>query len=537
MAVTLPASDTRSRPTEAYARLEERILSRDQRGASEVFFELVKDGRPLPELLFEAVRIHGPYTNVPYHQRLDDGVVKFVNNDHCLLSARATLRLTNLMPSGFAGLPMAQTIWYLPTGLDIWNQLLGQAPGHYTRMYQLDVSATPPPPVVHWADQEPLRLDGTFDEGLNQWLTLVQQGEVVKAYRVFLGLLEDVPNRHRLLGQLVFAGLIDVQDRMLFNRSYTTGHKAYRARATVELGNLIGWSQAHPVVYAGVPDMAVGPRWYSTYEMAANVCQALLDGRDHDYLQNRGGLSPEEQASLEEMILHGREPDWQYHLTRLLKGGTGVRQILDIIQLAAAELMVECGAAENYSMPQHSAEYCNTLRWFFDEFDHPHQVKLLYVAAALVNTAAHNQAADPKNGKQAVRRARGIDGWDQRQLLGRLDAAMLERNTDESLALVSAYVRSACDQTELVQLLALEAARFGNDPHNQEICLSLLEDYVGSTAVDRERLLHGCIKNLTGYRKYGDPLEAYNRYAHAFGLPQTAAVVGDAPVEALAFDD
>jgi len=34
----------------------------------------------------ETVRIHAPYTHVPYHQRLDDGVVKFVNNDHCLLS-------------------------------------------------------------------------------------------------------------------------------------------------------------------------------------------------------------------------------------------------------------------------------------------------------------------------------------------------------------------------------------------------------------------------------------------------------------------
>ena len=91
MAVTLSAPGTRKGPVDTYARLEECILSRNQQGANEVFFELVKDGRPLPELLREAVRIHAPYTHVPYHQRLDDGVVKFVNNDHCLLSARATL--------------------------------------------------------------------------------------------------------------------------------------------------------------------------------------------------------------------------------------------------------------------------------------------------------------------------------------------------------------------------------------------------------------------------------------------------------------
>ena len=45
--------------------------------------------------------------------------------------------------------------------------------------------------------------------------------------------------------------------------------------------------------------------------------------------------------------------------------------------------MVQCGAPENYSMPQHVGEYCNTLRWFLDTFDHPHQVKLLFVALVI----------------------------------------------------------------------------------------------------------------------------------------------------------
>jgi len=43
----------------------------------------------------------------------------------------------------------------------------------------------------------------------------------------------------------------------LYNRSYTTGHKAFRARATVELGNVLGWDNAHDVVYAGALDVAV----------------------------------------------------------------------------------------------------------------------------------------------------------------------------------------------------------------------------------------------------------------------------------------
>src|SRR5690348_6592268 len=94
-------------PSTSYAHLEERILARDQVGAAEVFFELARAGRPLNELLAETVRIHAPYTHVPFHQRLDDGVVKFVNNDHCLLSARATLSLTRYMPEDMRMLPMA----------------------------------------------------------------------------------------------------------------------------------------------------------------------------------------------------------------------------------------------------------------------------------------------------------------------------------------------------------------------------------------------------------------------------------------------
>ena len=72
-----------------YAALEDRILARDQKGASDVYYDLVREGRPMTEMIREAVRIHAPYTHVPYHERIDDGYVNFVNNDHCLLTARA----------------------------------------------------------------------------------------------------------------------------------------------------------------------------------------------------------------------------------------------------------------------------------------------------------------------------------------------------------------------------------------------------------------------------------------------------------------
>src|SRR6267378_1565795 len=304
-----------------YARLEERILARDQVGASAALYDLMKDKRPVIEIVAQTVRIHAPYTHVPYHQRLDDGMVKFVNNDHCLLSERVALPLMSLLPSPLRYLPLAQAVWYMPTGLDPWNQLLGKAPGHYTRLYDITVNTPPPTPERHWPDQEPVLVEGSLRERLNHWLTLVQRGEVLPAYRVFLGLMQNVPNRREVLAHLAFAGLIDVQDRMWHNRSYTTGHKGYRARATIELGEAIGWDRAHDVLYAGVPDIAVGPRWYSTYEAGCNVVQNVLDGRDQELLAQTTPLTPAEEALLIDIIIRQREFSVVDALVALLKAG------------------------------------------------------------------------------------------------------------------------------------------------------------------------------------------------------------------------
>lgn len=240
-AATLGAGRTRlmTTPDRLYGALEERILDRDGVGASAVYYDLHRAGRPLGELLGQAVRIHAPYTHVPYHERIDDGYVNFVNNDHCLLSARATHHLSDMVSPEIAGLPMAQTIWYIPTGLDIWNQKINRAPGHYARGFKRK-EGPPPVPVVHWPDQEPEAVAGDHAEALDEWTTRVHRGQVLEAYRLFLGLMQDERNRDRTLAQLVFAGLIDVQDRVFLNRSYTTGHKSYRARATVELGERVG---------------------------------------------------------------------------------------------------------------------------------------------------------------------------------------------------------------------------------------------------------------------------------------------------------
>ena len=517
MATTTAVTSERGCAAE-YARLEERILARDQVGASRVLYGLLKQARPVTEILRETVRIHAPYTHVPYHQRLDDGVVKFVNNDHCLLSERVGLPLMTVIRPELALLPLAQSVWYIPSGLDPWNQLLGRAPGHYTRLYEIAVNQEPPVPEVHWPDQEPHEIDGSLGERLNHWLTLVQRGEVLAAYRVFLGLMADAANRRPVLAHLAFAGLIDVQDRMLHNRSYTTGHKSFRARATIELGEALGWNAAHHVLYAGVPDMAVGPRWYSTYEMGCNVVQNLLDGRDADLLRQEAPLTPAEEAMLVETLTRQREWSVIEALVALLKAGRSPRRILDAIQVASAQVILETGAPNNFSMSQHGYEYCNTLGWFYDTFEHPHRLKLLFVAASFINRAAEHQANTPDNGRRAITPPPGAESLGARPLLERLEATLLALRPDEAVALTATYLKAGFDRAPLVETLASAAAKVGNDPHNQELGLCLLEDYLRSTAADRERLLLASAQHTAGHRKYGDHLESYRRFAEAFGL-------------------
>ena len=527
------AASTRSDPL--YSALEERVMARDQKGASEVYYSLVREGRPLPEMLREAVRIHAPYTHVPYHERLDDGYVNFVNNDHCLLSARTTLHLSRMLPGAASGLPMAQTIWYIPTGLDIWNQKIAKAPGHYARGFQL-ADGPPPVPVVHWPDQAPQRLDGPLKDRLGRWMTLVHRGQVVDAYRLFLGLMENPAERRAALAELAFAGLIDVQDRSLNNRSYTTGHKSFRARATIELGEAIGWESAHDVLYAGALDIAVGPRWYSLYEAASNAITIYLEGQTLHAVpysgtteqerailaNNKAPLDATETEALIEIILREPEPAYLPHLTALLKAGKSPRAVLDAIQVGVGQVVIETHDELNFSLPQHCYEYCNTLGWFWDKFDHPQRLKLLYLAAAYLNQAAWHQKltgdlTPPRSEKPTNAGTLSAD-----EMAARAEAACIALDAPKAVGWVQATLDSGQDTAPLVRALALACSRLGNDPHNQEITLCMLEDFGKNRNPHRGRLLLAAAQHTARHRKYGDPLDCSRRFGKALGVPELA---------------
>ena len=517
-----------------YDRLEDRCLMRDQKGASDVYYQLVRAGRPLNEIVAEGVRIHAPYTHVPYHERIDDGYPNFVNNDHCLLSARATINLTRMLPSHLAMLPMAQTIWYIPTGLDIWNQKIDKAPGHYTRHRgNNQVEENPPAPVVYWPDQEPLTQTGPLKERLNDWMTQVHRGQVIDAYRMFLGNMQNPAERKDVLAEMCFAGLIDVQDRMLHNRSYTTGHKAYRARSTVELGNALGWDNAHNVIYAGALDIAVGPRWYSTYEAACNYIKMTIEGEtlraipyagvgeaELAMLRNQQPVNQQEAAELSTAVLRQGEIETMQTLTKLLKAGKAPRRILDVLQIAVGQIVMETQDPTAFNMPHHCYEYHNTLAWFWDNFDHPRRLRLLYVAALFANRAAYHQQGIGEVHPVPLQVPPGASAMTADQLLDRIDTAICALNGAEAIGWVQAYCDNVSERDRLVQRIALSSCKLGNDPHNQEIAQCMLMDFGTNRQPDRDRLLLAAAYHTAMHRKYGDPAEPSRRFGHAMGFAE-----------------
>jgi hypothetical protein len=336
-----------------------------------------------------------------------------------------------------------------------------------------------------------------------------------------------------VLAQLVFAGMIDVQDRMLYNRSYTTGHKAYRARSVVEIGNAVGWDSAHDAIYAGALDIAVGPRWHSVYEMACNVVTIFIEGkevhavpqggtteRECALLANTGSLNEAESEELIGALIHQHEPAYIEKISALLLAGKSPRRLIDALQLAAAQVVLETVGANNFSMPQHTYEYCNTIGWFYDNFEHPQRLKLLYVAGSMVNQAAWNQRSSGWLKSEPVKAPSGAGRMNGSQIIGNLEAAIAALDPPRAVAWTKAYLDSGENRSLLVQRLALMAARVGNDPHNQEIPQCMIEDYGKNQSRDRERLLLACAHISAGHRKYGDFFEASRRFGEAMNLAE-----------------
>jgi hypothetical protein len=180
----------------SFGALTEAILERDQARTADVFFGMVQgQGRSVGEALSIVMAAEAPFVQVPSHINVRDGQITLINNDHTILGLRTSVSLMPFVPEKYRLLPLLQSVWYIPAGLDIWNQLLAKYPGRYAMMKGYEV---PPPdhgPMVWNEHQEPIVRQGTIEERLHEHLIATMSGDVQRSYGLFLGLAAEAPAR------------------------------------------------------------------------------------------------------------------------------------------------------------------------------------------------------------------------------------------------------------------------------------------------------------------------------------------------------
>jgi len=493
--------------------LTDAILQHDQPRTADLFFRMVRrDGRSMGDALSIVTEAEAPFVQVPNHINVRDGVITLINNDHTILGLRASASLTPYLPKEYQMLPLLQSVWYIPAGLDIWNQLQGKYPGRYATMKGMNVPLPDHGPVVWNQDHEPIIEPGTIEDRLYQHMIATMSGDVKRSYGLFLGLAADEAARPKLRDQMLFLGLIDVQDTIINRKARNTGHKALRARAIVDLADYVGWERAHGVFYTGVPDMAVGPLYYSAYDSACvALAEAFPDSGKTLVRDNKTPLTPPEVEDFVRLLMEGdTETVWQ-QVTAFLKAGKSIRSIGDTIQIGAAELILRTTIPRKFTDGQHPFDYCNTANYWMRGSDNPWQPRILYLMANFVNDAARSNKLFASVLDQEFATATVL-GKTADALLQEQDEAIMSFDFARATAVANAYLQTGADREALMSTVAVTACRFQDDPHNQKISHSTFEEYAQNTTHLKDRLLLATVRQLAGWPKMPGERDCYGRF-------------------------
>ena len=497
----------------SFGLLTEAILERDQPRTTDLFYGMIaREGRSIGEALSIVAAAEAPFVNVPCHINIKDGNIALTNNDHTLLGLRASTYLMPYLPEKYRLLPLLQSVWYIGAGLDIWNQLLFKYPGRYATMKGVQV---PPPsygPVVWLDDVQPIREEGSIEERLHSYMIATMTGDSKRAHGLFLGIAEEPANRAALQETIEFLGIIDLQETVIGRKARNTGHKAIRARAVTDLANYIGWEGSHGVFYMGVPDMAVGPLYYSLYDAASvRINAEFPDGGVGLEASNKESLSPVEVEEMIQQLMLADGETVANLITTHLKSGKVIQSLGDTIQLGAAELILRTTVGRQFTNGQHPFDYCNVANNWMRTGKSPYKARILYLMANFINDVAHEN-----NLVKSVieEEAAGYDGTGRSatQLLADLDAAIMALDAPKATAVANAYLKSGADRRAYMETVALCACRFQDDPHNQKITISTFEEYGKNTTHLRDRLLLATPRLLAGWLKMPGERDCYARF-------------------------
>ena len=469
-----------------------------------------------------------PYLHVPaHHKLLPNGEFRNVNYDHTMLGIRAGLRLMPWLSEREKYLTLAQAMWYVPQGLDVWAQLECGFPGHYAREQERcaeDVLQSNKQLHCHFEDRAPL-VEGSIDERFGRMFHAFVDGDKATAYRLFLGLAAQPELRDRLRNEVLFAAIIDQQEFNSFRRVRHIGHKAIRTRSMLDIADWVGWDQAHPFFYIGVPDLCNAPIFHSLYDHASFLLGTTFKGKQYQLHEtNTAPLTEAEQDELAAQIVSGDPFAVTHGVTALLQKGRALTAIADVVMIAhATHCLEKLRTPIAYTVPMHSFDYANAVNFWLRNFRHPHQPKAVYLSAWFVTDTIREIDWYPDDPAVEKPDAAPFRDWADRlsasEMLAELERTVAAQDPSRSVALVRSYQERTGERDPLIRMLVHCAGKFQGDAHIFRNARSVIEEYYHNSASLRrkDRLFQAWAHYLSFYKKRTLSTECYELYHDRFG--------------------
>ena len=523
--------------TVSLERLEDEITHAQYREAADSFCRLLaEEQQPIQQVVHTAIGAAAPFVQVPSHlMRQPSGEMRGVNYDHTILGWRGALALLPRMTESRAALPTVQAMWYVPQGLNIWEQIICEFPGHYARDQEKCNDKAPgpepgtnrfdgpawQPPKIHFEDHDPLT-EGSVTERLDRFNWAISEGNRAEAYALFLGLAADPANRHQLEERLLFAGISDLQDTLINRSGYQNiGHKALRARALIDIANFFGWDHAREVIYTVVPDLGCSPRLYGLWTEITSLVKMELPRAASIPKRGETPLTEHELDTLTDALLWGGPFEVNDAVIALYQRGAGILDICDGIAVGYQKYLIDVLDHPKYfNHPMHAFDYLNVVNTWIRNYDNSQQVKGPFMAARFVNDSIRSNAMSPRDPQYALPSRWDFRAWADDVPLDRALGELLEhivaQDAPRACALVDSYLDRTAERQALIETITYAACHFQNDPHVMRNCTSSIEEFGANQTPRRDDILRGYVKHQARYVKRAEDHAAFNLYAKYF---------------------
>lgn len=508
--------------------MDDYILDGKYREATDAYCRLIAaDPRRAAETTTHVMATAAPYLHVPaHHKLLPNGEFRNVNYDHTILGIRAGMRLMPWLSEREKYLTLAQAVWYVPQGLDVWAQLECGFPGHYAREQERcpeEVLQSNKQLHRYFEDQSPLA-DGSVEDRFERMRHAIVDGDKVTSYRLFLGLAAEPELRDRLRNEVLFAAIIDQQEFNSFRRVRHIGHKAIRTRSMLDIADWVGWGQAHSYFYIGVPDLCNQPIFHSLYDHASVMLGLTFKGAQYRLHEtNTAPLTEEEQDEFIRQILAGDPIAVTHAVTGLLQKARALRSIADTVMIAHATHCVDrLRTPIAYTVPMHAFDYANVVTFWLRNFRHVHQAKAVYLSAWFVTDTIREVDSypdDPAVAKPDYAPFRSwADGLSPSEILAELERVIAAQDPSRAVALVRSYQQRTDERDALIRTLVHCAGKFQGDAHIFRNARSIIEEYEQNSASPRRKdiLFQAWAHYLAFYKKRTLSTECYDLYHHCF---------------------